>query len=87
MSDFENVLVVREGHLAVVTVNRPAKLNALDNATIGELHVAFDELDRDGSVGAIVLTGAENAIIPVPHCRKCRVSPRTRFETQSIPPK
>ncbi len=58
MSDFENVLVVREGHLAVVTVNRPAKLNALDNATIGELHVAFDELDRDGDVGAIVLTGA-----------------------------
>lgn len=53
-----SVLVAREGHLAVLTVNRPDKLNALDNDTIRALHRAVDELSADAGVGAIVLTGA-----------------------------
>jgi enoyl-CoA hydratase len=53
-----NVLVQREGHLAIVTVNRPQKLNALDAQTIGELDACFAELSADAAVGAIVLTGA-----------------------------
>jgi len=53
-----NVLLTREGSLAIVTVNRPSKLNALDNETIGELHVAIVALEADDGVGAIVVTGA-----------------------------
>ncbi len=58
MSDLQNVLVEREGYLAIVTVNRPSKLNALDNETITELDTAFRQLDADAGVGAIVVTGA-----------------------------
>jgi enoyl-CoA hydratase len=58
VNELQNVLVAREGHLAIVTVNRPAKLNALDALTITELHATFDALDADAGCGAIVLTGA-----------------------------
>ncbi|MCB9885650.1 MAG: enoyl-CoA hydratase/isomerase family protein [Planctomycetes bacterium] len=58
MTDLQNVLVEREGHLAVVTVNRPSKLNALDNETITELDTAFTALDGDAGVAAIIVTGA-----------------------------
>ncbi len=54
----QNVAIARDGHIAVVTVNRPQKLNALDAATIAELTTAFGELAADDGIGAIVLTGA-----------------------------
>jgi len=54
----ENVLIERDGHLAIVTVNRPSKLNALDDQTIAELDAAFASFDSDDSVGAVIVTGA-----------------------------
>ena len=64
LNSLQNVQLVREGHLAIVTVNRPAKLNALDGQTIAELDAVFAALDGDASCGAIVLTGAgEKAFI------------------------
>jgi enoyl-CoA hydratase len=54
----QNVLVERDGLVAVVTVNRPQKLNALDGATIAELLQCCRELSADDQTGAIVLTGA-----------------------------
>ncbi|MBL8725059.1 MAG: enoyl-CoA hydratase/isomerase family protein [Planctomycetes bacterium] len=57
-ASLQNVLVARDGHLAIVTVNRPSKLNALDNQTISELHTVVVQLEADDTVGAIVLTGA-----------------------------
>jgi enoyl-CoA hydratase len=54
---YENLLIVRDGAVAVVTVNRPKKLNALNAATLRELGEAFPALAADGA-RAIVLTGA-----------------------------
>jgi enoyl-CoA hydratase len=51
------VEVVREGAVAVVTVNRPEALNALDSATIEQLLAAVRELSPDESVRSVVLTG------------------------------
>src|SRR5688572_3613187 len=53
----QNVRVDRDGHLAIVTVDRPSKLNALDDRTIAELDAVFASLDRDAAVGAVILTG------------------------------
>jgi enoyl-CoA hydratase len=53
-----NVRVAREGGIAVVTIDRPQKLNALDAATIGELSAAVRELSADEAVGVAILTGA-----------------------------
>ena len=58
LAALQNVLVAREGFLAIVSVNRPSKLNALDDQTIAELDAAFTTLAADDGVGAIVLTGA-----------------------------
>lgn len=54
----QNVLLERDGHLAVVTVNRPTKLNALDDQTIADLDACIAQLSADPAVGAIVITGA-----------------------------
>lgn len=55
---YRNLLRQDEGGVAVVTVNRPEKLNALDEATIGELHACFAALSAAPEVRAVVLTGA-----------------------------
>jgi enoyl-CoA hydratase len=55
---FENLLIERDGAVAVVTINRPRVLNALNSATLDELRRAMLELKSDGQVRAIVLTGA-----------------------------
>ena len=55
---FENLLVDRDGAVAVVTINRPKVLNALNRQTISELSRAIDELGQDDGVRALVLTGA-----------------------------
>lgn len=53
-----NVKIGKEGHTAIVTVNRPKKLNALNKDTIADLHQAFSELDATKDVKAIILTGS-----------------------------
>lgn len=52
------VLVTREGRTAVVTINRPNQLNALNADTIAKLSSTMRELEGDESVRAIVLTGS-----------------------------
>lgn len=60
----ENILIEKEENVAVVTINRPTKLNALNKATIEELHHAFNELDKDKTIKAILVTGSgEKAFI------------------------
>ncbi len=61
---FGNITVDVANHVAEVTVNRPDKLNALDNETISELIACFGDLDNRDDVGVIILTGAgERAFI------------------------
>lgn len=55
---YENLLVEREGAVAIVTIHRPEKRNALNTLTISEIHHVMTALGADPSVGAIVLTGA-----------------------------
>ncbi len=55
---FENILVEQIENLAMITINRPSKLNALNNDTIEELHQAFENLDTSTSVKVIIITGS-----------------------------
>jgi enoyl-CoA hydratase len=59
--EYSNILVERRGAVGIVTLNRPQALNALNAALIAELGTAFDELEADPAVGAIVLTGNDKA--------------------------
>lgn len=56
--NLENVLIEQKESLAVITVNRPSKLNALNTQTIEELHVAFKRLDENSEIKVIVITGS-----------------------------
>jgi enoyl-CoA hydratase len=49
--------------IATITVNRPDKLNALNDATIAELGQAIDRARADAEVGGIILTGAGRAFV------------------------
>ncbi|MCP5040840.1 MAG: enoyl-CoA hydratase [bacterium] len=57
----EDLLATVEDRVAVLTMNRPARRNALSDAMLEALETALDALDRDGDVGCIVLTGAGGA--------------------------
>ena len=54
----ENILIEKQDNIAVVTINRTTKLNALNKATIQELHDGFNALNEDKTVKAIIITGS-----------------------------
>lgn len=54
----ENILIEKQENIAVVTINRPTKLNALNKVTIEELHQAFESLNADAAVKVIIITGS-----------------------------
>jgi len=56
-----DVLCEIRGVVAVVTLNRPQRRNALSAALLGELRASLAELSADAAVRAIVLTGADPA--------------------------
>src|SRR5712672_771659 len=55
---FDNLLLERDGAIAIVTFNRPKVLNALNTQTLDELRRAVLELQHDESVRVAILTGA-----------------------------
>ncbi len=55
---YETLLYEAADGVAVVTVNRPDKLNALNATVISELHAVFGEIRRDDAIRAAILTGA-----------------------------
>jgi enoyl-CoA hydratase len=54
----EHILIEKQAHIAVITINRPTKLNALNKETIQELHEAFSALNKEQAVKAIIITGS-----------------------------
>jgi len=55
------LLVEREGAIAIVTLNRPERLNALSHDLLVELRHSLRELDGDADVRAVVITGSGRA--------------------------
>ena len=51
------LLEIREG-VAFITINRPDKLNALNDTVIAELGLAVRAVETDAAVGGVILTGA-----------------------------
>jgi enoyl-CoA hydratase/carnithine racemase len=55
---FDNLLFERDGAVAIVTINRPTVLNALNSQTLDELHRVILELKQDDGARVVILTGA-----------------------------
>ena len=59
---YENIIAeTRDGGVALITLNRPDALNALNDALINELGEAIDGFEADDAIGCIVITGSEKA--------------------------
>jgi enoyl-CoA hydratase len=55
---FDSLILARDGAVAVLTINRPAVLNALNAQTVDDLRRALLDLRHDEEVRAVVITGA-----------------------------
>jgi len=58
---YETILVETIGRVALITLNRPKALNALNSQLMKELIAAVSAMDTDNGIGCIVLTGSERA--------------------------
>ena len=58
---YENILYEQDDRLAIITLNRPEKLNALSNELRGELFHALKEAEANREIGVIVLKAAGRA--------------------------
>src|SRR5438477_6990967 len=56
--NYENIKVEKRDHIAILTIDRPKVLNALNMATMSELRQAFTELRDDVDTRVVLLTGA-----------------------------
>ena len=62
--NYQTLLLDVKDNIAVVTLNRPDKLNALNAQTINDLNLVFDELKENEEVYVVVLTGrSEKAFV------------------------
>jgi enoyl-CoA hydratase/carnithine racemase len=61
MTDYQTLLVEHAEGVALVRLNRPEALNALNSTLLSELAALLDRLEADDAVGCVVLTGSERA--------------------------
>ncbi|MDZ7613227.1 MAG: enoyl-CoA hydratase-related protein [Flavobacteriaceae bacterium] len=57
---YKNILIEKKDFRALITINRPEKLNALNRETIQELHNALEAVHADDDIRVIILTGSGN---------------------------
>jgi enoyl-CoA hydratase len=55
---FENILLEIDGPIATLTINRPDKRNAVNNATVEEIAKALDRVEAEPDLRVLILTGA-----------------------------
>jgi enoyl-CoA hydratase len=58
---YENIIVETHGRVGVIKLNRPAAMNALNRALIGELTAAIDAFEADANIGCMIVTGSDKA--------------------------
>ncbi|MBE6055167.1 MAG: short-chain-enoyl-CoA hydratase [Clostridium sartagoforme] len=56
--ELKNIILEKEGHLAIVTINRPKALNALNSETLKDLDIVLEDLENDNNIYSVILTGA-----------------------------
>ncbi|ATD56015.1 short-chain-enoyl-CoA hydratase [Clostridium chauvoei] len=56
--ELKNVILEKEGNLAIVTINRPKALNALNSETLKDIDTVISDLEKDSNIYCVILTGA-----------------------------
>ncbi len=58
---YNTILTETEGKVAIITLNRPQVLNALNDELMNELGTALLQFDADDSIACMIITGSEKA--------------------------
>ncbi len=58
---YDTIKLEREGALAIITLNRPEKMNSLSDPLLADFRAAMDACDKDESVRAVIVTGSGKA--------------------------
>ncbi|VYU69090.1 short-chain-enoyl-CoA hydratase [Clostridium tertium] len=56
--ELKNIILEKNEHLAVVTINRPKALNALNSETLKDLDIVLEDLEKDNNIYCVILTGS-----------------------------
>ncbi len=56
---FNTIKYERENHTAIITLNRPESMNAINNEFVQELDQVIDEISQDNDIGVVIITGSE----------------------------
>ncbi len=56
--EFKNITLVKEDHIAILTINRPKALNALNKDTLLEIKAAVEDIRDDDNTYVLIITGA-----------------------------
>ncbi len=59
--EYQTILYEVENGIALIRLNRPKSLNALNHELVGELGAVFDRIGSDDAIGAVIVTGSEKA--------------------------
>jgi enoyl-CoA hydratase len=60
MPGFDNICLEKDDTIAIVTINRPKALNALNRATLAEIAVALEDIRDDARISGLIITGGGN---------------------------
>jgi enoyl-CoA hydratase len=58
---FENIIYNKKGKVAVISLNRPAKLNALNEPLLADFDAALKEAEKDKDIGILIIKGEGNS--------------------------
>lgn len=56
--ELKNIILEKSEHLAIVTINRPKALNALNSETLKDLDIVIEDLEKDNNIYCVILTGS-----------------------------
>jgi enoyl-CoA hydratase len=62
-ASYQSINIETTDRIATITIDRPDKLNALNDATIAELGMAISQVRADPGVGGVIITGAGRAFV------------------------
>ncbi len=60
---YEALIYLKDAGIAIVTLNRPERRNALNTVLVGELNRLFDEMTDDPEVKVVILTGGRQILL------------------------
>ncbi len=56
--NYSNILFEQKNHVGILIINRPDKLNALNDKTLDELHDCFSSINNDKDIYVVIITGS-----------------------------